>query len=404
MDNRAHGYRAAACTCQANISNESMASEMNVYDVIVLGVGGVGSAALFHLAQRNVRVLGIDAFEVGHDRGSSHGQTRIIRQAYFEHPSYVPLVQRSCTLWSELEQRSGQQLFHQVGLLQVGPKHGEVVRGVLASARAHRLHVEELTAAETERRWPQFRVPDRNMGGVFEPSAGYLEVENCVQAHVDAAKGLGAELMLGERVRAWNLENGRVRIQTDSRTVHANRLVIAAGAWAGELLKGLGLELAVLRKPVFWYAPPKQRQFTQGCPCFLFEAAEGEFYGFPALEPYGVKVAEHTGGDRVDDRLAVSRDLQTGDRERIERFTASCLPGLGRQLTRHVVCLYTMSPDRHFVVDRHPEYSQVVLAAGLSGHGFKFSPVLGEVLADLALEGTTTQPTEFLRWPRCRAL
>lgn len=373
---------------------------MTSYDAIVLGLGGVGSAALYHLARRGARAVGIDRFAIGHDRGSSHGQTRIIRQAYFEHPNYVPLVQRSYRLWQELQELSGQQLFHPVGLLQVGPANGEVIRGVRASAEQHDLTIEQLTADEVCQRWPQFRVPDPAMCGIHEPTAGYLEVEACVQAHVDAAVRCGAELIVGEGAREWRVQQGHVTVWTNTQRITADRLIIAAGAWAADMLRDLGLPLHVLRKSLFWFRPRQMPEFGQGFPCFLFETGEGEFYGFPALEPYGLKIAEHTGGQIVSDPLHVSREVNLGDQQRIEAFAAHCIPTLERAITRHAVCLYTMSPDRHFMIDTHPDYANVVFAAGLSGHGFKFTPVLGEALVELALQGATSQPIDFLRWPR----
>lgn len=366
-----------------------------IYDAIVLGTGGVGSAALYHLARRGVRALGLDRFPAAHDRGSSHGQTRIIRQAYFEHPDYVPLVLRAYDLWRDLEAQTGQRLFHQTGLLQVGPPEGEVLQGVLTSAARHNLAVEELTADEIEARWPAFRV-EPGMRGAFEAQAGYLEVENCVRAHLDQATRLGAEFRPGESVRRWTSEAGEVVVETDSQTFRARRLIVAPGAWAAELLADVGVPFEVLRKPLFWYRTPAAVFDESRFPCFLFETPAGEFYGFPRVEPYGVKVAEHTSGDVVPDPLHVARELHAADRRGVEEFASRALPGLGSDLAQHAVCLYTMSPDRNFVVDRHPRADNVVFAAGLSGHGFKFTAVLGQALAELALDGHTDLPIGFL--------
>lgn len=371
---------------------------MQSYDAIVLGLGGVGGAALLQLAQRGARALGIERFGIAHDRGSSHGHTRIIRQAYFEHPNYVPLALRSYELWAELERRTGERLFHPVGLLQVGPPDGEVVRGVLASAAEHGLEVEQWSPSEIARRHPEFAASPETTG-VFEARAGYLEVERCVAAHIGAATALGAEIALGEVVRSWRADGSGVAVETDRATYRAERLIVAAGAWSPELLAGLGIRFEVLRKPLFWFHA-KGNAFGAGCPCFLFETPAGEFYGFPALEPFGVKVAEHTGGERVGDPLDVDRELREADALRVQDFARAHLPGLKLEISQHAVCMYTMSPDKHFVLGTHPQDSRVVFAAGLSGHGFKFTPVLGEALAELALTGETALRVGFFSWRR----
>lgn len=372
------------------------------YDAIVLGTGGVGSAALFHLARRGLRVLGIDRFGPGHDRGSSHGETRIIRQAYFEHPDYVPLLLRAYELWAELEELSGQQLFHQVGLLQVGPREGKVVSGVLDSARQHGLAVEELTARETEGRFPGFVVPPE-LTSVFEPRAGYLLVEKCVLAHLQAAKDKGADHLSETTVTSWLSEGNGVVVTTDRGEFHACRLVISPGAWAGELLASLGVPLEVRRKHVYWFSPTSPEYAVEsGCPTFLYELPHGVFYGFPSLPSSGLKAAEHSGGQTVSDPSADPRLFDQRDCERVQSFLARHLPGVSRDISRNSVCFYTMTPDEHFLVDRHPEHPGVVFAAGLSGHGFKFTGVLGEALADLATNGQTPLPVAFLRLSRFR--
>jgi sarcosine oxidase len=366
------------------------------YDAIVLGVGGVGSAALLHLARRGVRVLGIDRFAPGHDRGSSHGKTRLIRRAYFEHPDYVPLVQRSFALWHELEQLAGETLYHQVGVLQVGPPSGEVLVGVRASARLHDLPIEELSARDVAARFPGFRVPN-DCEAIFETGAGYLFVERCVVAHAEQATRLGAELHAGEAIRGWRAAGAVVVVETDRASYRADRLVIAAGAWAGQLLGELGIPLEVRRKPLYWWQTRGDAyRADRGCPGFLYDLPHGCFYGFPQIDSSGVKVAEHTGGAVVHDPLAVDRAIDPAEQQRVATFVNDYLSEATTQCTDHVVCMYTMTPDAHFVVDRHPEYPQVVFAAGLSGHGFKFTCVLGEVLSQLALDGHTDLPIEFL--------
>lgn len=373
---------------------------MEHFEVLVLGCGGVGSAALFELARRGVRVLGLDRFPPAHDRGSSHGSTRIIRQAYFEHPDYVPLVQRAYELWTALQQQSSQPLYHEVGLLEVGPPDGIVIPGVLKSARQHQLEIEQLTPHEIEKRWSSFRVPE-HLTGVFECRAGYLLVEQCVLAHLEAAQQAGAQLKVGETVRRWQIQGAGVTVETDRATYAADRLIVTAGAWSGTLLAELGGKLTVRRKP-FFFLKNQDAQLTvdAGCPTYFYELPAGYFYGFPQIDARGIKVAEHSGGTPVDDPLQVDRTLHPEDYERVATFVRQAFPTASVEISEHAVCLYTLSADENFIVDRHPDHEQVVFAAGLSGHGFKFAPVLGEALADLALTGKTALPIEFLALAR----
>jgi len=371
---------------------------MRTYDCIVIGTGGVGSAALYHLAGRGARTLGLDRFPPGHDRGSSHGDTRIIRLAYFEHPNYVPLLRRAYQLWAELAERHGQQLYHETGLLQLSHPAGEVVPGVLRSAHEHDLAVEELTASEVEYRFPGLRVP-APLTAVFERCAGYLKVEACVLAYVQEASKLGAEVCSGEAVLGWQADGSGVIVTTDKARYATARLIITPGAWAADLLGDLGVRFTVRRKSLFWYeAPPVYS--VEGCPIFLYETPTGIFYGYPQIDHFGLKVAEHSGGQVVSDPLTVNREIDPQDRRRVEDFLARHLPDVSRTLQRHVVCLYTMSPDGHFIVDHHPRHPQVAFVAGLSGHGFKFACVLGEILAELTLDGRTRAPSEFLACDR----
>jgi monomeric sarcosine oxidase len=355
----------------------------------------VGSAVLWRTALRGAKVLGLDRFAPPHDRGSSHGQSRIIRQAYFEHPDYTPLLLEAYRLWAELAECSGRRLYHEVGVLQIGPPEGIVVPGVLRAADEHGLRVEKLSPQDIQRQWPAYHVPD-NLAGVLETRAGYLEVEVCVAAHLEQAVRAGAELRTDTEALAWD-PGPPVRVRTSAGEFVADRLIVTAGAWAGPLLADLGLELNVLRKSLFWYAvDPGQPAAHDRTPCFLYELPEGVFYGFPRLDERGVKIAEHSGGQPLDDPLRVDRKVNREDGKRVEAFVTDYLPCVTARRTDHAVCLYTMSPDEHFFVDRHPVHPHVSFAAGLSGHGFKFAPVLGEALTELALDGATDLPIGFL--------
>ena len=379
---------------------------MTRYDTIVLGIGGVGSAALYHLAGRGQRVIGLDRFQPGHDRGSSHGRTRIIRRAYYEHPNYVPLANAAYGHWAELERIRGEALLHRTGLLQVGPADGEVSRGVIAADSEHHLQVEELSPEEIRTRWPGFAIPD-SMIGLFEPGAGYLNVEACVVAHVEEAQRRGAEVRIETAKHIhWQPDGGEVAVETALGTYRANRLIITTGAWARWLLRELAIDLEVRRKPQYWFAPNESAsrgasyRAEAGYPAFLYETPQGIFYGFPVIDDFGLKVAMHSGGTTVEDPLHVDRGINPEDLRAVESFLAACLPEASHTLLHHSVCMYTMSPDGHFIVDRHPEFPQTFFAAGLSGHGFKFTGVLGQALSDLATDGSTDLPIGFLNCGR----
>jgi sarcosine oxidase len=370
------------------------------YDCIVIGLGAMGGAALHHLAQRGVRVLGIEQFDIGHDRGSSHGQTRIIRKAYFEHPDYVPLLHRAYDLWAEVERQAGRELFRRTGLLLVGRPEGDVLSGVRRAADSHRLPIERLSRASVLERFGGF-LPDEDMEGLYEADAGYLLVEDAVRTHVELAVAAGAVIETGCAVREWSADGRGVRVITDAAEYEAERLIIAGGAWAGRLLRELALPLSVLRKVQLWLATDDSRYDVDGgCPVFCFDAGDAFYYGFPAIEPGALKVAEHSGREVVEDPIAVDRELHERDVQRVRAFAARYLPGVGGEVVRHSTCLYTMTPDGHFVIDRHPRHEHVVFAGGFSGHGFKFAPIVGSVLADLVLNGSTREPIEFLRLGR----
>ena len=260
------------------------------------------------------RVLGIDRFTPPHALGSTHGHTRVIRQAYFEHPDYVPLLRESYREWRDLEARVDRRLFYKIGLVEIGPPDGVVVPGVLRAAEQHDLAVEPLAAAEIAKRWPALRA-DGDMIGVFEPTAGYLLVEDCVQAHLDAARAAGAEVLFDTQVTEWTESNGEIRVRlAGGDEILANRLVIAAGAWAGSLLDELGVALELRRKSLFWFAADgNAHDAASGMPVFLYELPNGVFYGFPKIDARGVKVAEHSGGRVIQDPLTVDREIDPNE-------------------------------------------------------------------------------------------
>ncbi|MEM9659173.1 MAG: N-methyl-L-tryptophan oxidase, partial [Planctomycetota bacterium] len=341
----------------------------------------------------------IDRFSPPHDQGSSHGESRIIRRAYFEHPDYVPLTFESYRQWAELEAELGRQLLVETGLVQAGPVDGHVLRGLLAAAERHQLPIELLTAAEAAARWPTLKVPPE-AAAVFEQSAGYLLVEHCVAALLEAAKRSGAELLGDTHVVDWQAGNV-LQVQTTNGVFLADRLILATGAWSSQWLAALDVELQVLRKVLLWYGCDDPRvRVEAGMPAYLFELPQGVFYGFPRIGARGLKVAEHSGGDPTEQPSRLDRRLRETDRKPIDEFLNQCVAAEIGELLEHSVCMYTMTRDQHFIIDRWPGDPRVTLAAGLSGHGFKFAPALGQAVVDLAIDGATDLPIKFLALDR----
>ncbi|MCY2963928.1 MAG: N-methyl-L-tryptophan oxidase [Planctomycetota bacterium] len=364
-------------------------------DVFVWGLGGMGSAAAWRLARAGARVLGCDQFGPAHDRGSSHGQTRIIRKAYFEHPDYVPLLQEAYRLWSELEQFATRPLLHPVGLFIAGAPDSVAVAGTLQAARDHGLPIEQFTAPAARARFPGFHFDD-HFAVVWEAQAGFLDVEECVTAQIEAAKSLGADLRFHVPLLDWQPDEHGVTVRTATETIRAAKLVLCAGPWAGQFVPGL----TVRRKPVFWFPAGPEYRLDRGAGTFFFDLPVGQFYGFPSLDGVSFKAAKHTGGEVVYDPANVDRSMRPEDVARMGEFLRQHMPAAGLAPTAHSVCLYTLTTDHHFIIDRHPDCDRVVVAAGFSGHGFKFTPVVGQALAELALNGGTDLPIRFLRWDR----
>jgi sarcosine oxidase len=362
---------------------------MTHFDVVVIGLGVMGSAALRELARRKLSVLGIEQFAVGHDRGSSHGATRIIRLAYFEHPSYVPLVQRAYALWRELEASTGQKLLHVTGVAEMGPPHGELMKGTLASARPHGLPHEVLSATELMRRFPAFRVP-ADFIAMVQPDGGYLLAEPSVRALLAQAKHTGAQVRERVTVRGLEPRAGGVRIVIDGDAIEADAAIVAAGPWLKSLLPDLPVGLRVTRQVTGWFAPLDPARFAPGLfPVFLMESSHGMHYGFPPVGESGVKVAKHHHRDESVDPNDYNRTISTQDESLIRGVLADHIPAANGPLLEAKTCLYTVAPDGDFILDRLPGFPQVIVTSACSGHGFKFAPAIGEALADLATTSST---------------
>ncbi len=362
------------------------------YDVIVIGAGGMGSAVAFELARRGRSVLALEQFPLVHSFGSSHGHTRIIRKAYYEHADYVPLLHRAYERWHDLEQRTGKHLLTQCGCLSLGTMQSEVVRGVLSAASQHRLDVEYLDAATLKSTYPQFTAPG-DFVGVWERSAGFLYVEDCVQAHLDAAIEFGADIHTEETVLDWAADGDAVEVTTSAGTYSAAKLVITAGAWLPELLKEVGHPFTVMRQVMWWIQPREAADFRRDrFPIFLADTPAGTFYGHPMIDPRGVKLARHYGAEELAGPAEVNDTVVEEDEPPVRDFLAKYLPAVDGEVGESQTCMYTLTPDRHFVLDVHPEHPNVSFAGGFSGHGFKFASVVGEIMADLADKAGTDLP------------
>jgi len=364
-------------------------------DVIVIGCGGFGSSAMFHLAQRGLKVIGIDRFHPPHDRGSSHGETRIIRKAYFEHPSYVPLLHRAWELWEELSQSVGERLIEQRELLMAGPPGSEVIEGARLSARLYGLPMENLTAAEAAIRYPEFHLPE-DYAVAIESTAGYLWAERCVASHLKSAALLGAQLRHDETVLSVSSSGTGVQVQTDRGCYSAGAAVVTSGAWTGQLMSDYARHISVLRKTLCWFPATSENWIRKDrAPLFFVDAPESQFYGIPSVDGETIKIGMHTGGEVISNPSDLSRQVTDDDERPIAQFAGKYLGGIKPQAGRSVICMYSMTPDGHFLLDRLPELP-IVVAAGFSGHGFKFTSVLGEVAADLVQRGQTGLDIGFL--------
>ncbi len=357
-----------------------------VYDIIVIGLGANGSSALFNLSRTGKRVLGVDQFQPPHQRGSSHGESRIIRQAYHENPLYVPLVKAAYPLWEELERLSGKRLFIRTGGLLLGQEAAGVVRGAKASAELHGIPYEYLGAAEIRKRFPAFR-PDEDTVGVVEKEAGILFPEVCIAAYLEAAAANGAEVNTLEQV--LSIEPGRenVVVTTSAGRYSAEKVIVSAGAWLGSMMPGLALPLSIERQVLYWFenGNPAWRGYFQpsGMPVFIWEHVIGKmFYGFPDLGR-GVKIGFHHGGrhilpDELEQEVSASEIAEMG--EMAERYLS-----MEPVFKTSTVCMYTNTPDENFIIDFHPEHKNILIASPCSGHGFKFSSLTGQLLCKMVM-------------------
>ena len=361
---------------------------MTSYDVAIIGLGAMGSAAAYQLAKRGASVIGFDRFMPPHTMGSSHGDTRIIREAYHESPAYVPIVQRAYELWDELAEEAGETLLQQTGGLMLGEPEGETVSGAIRSAELHGLAHELLDADEVRRRWPQFNPPDQFVA-VHEDRSGVLFPEKCISAQLRGTVKVGAELRYGTQVSGWVKDGDGVTVHTDGGDVSAGQLLITAGAWLPGLVPELALPVEIERQVLFWFEPASNPDLFDPthCPIYIWEyESRHAFYGFPNLGD-GVKIARHHDG-RVVDPDSLDRDeVSAEDEEMLRKQLSRMMPYASGRVIRSEVCMYTNTPDQHYLIGFHPENTSVLIGSPCSGHGFKMASALGESFAELLLDG-----------------
>jgi sarcosine oxidase len=361
---------------------------VTTYDTIVVGLGIMGSAAAYSLAERGELVLGLDRWVPPHDYGSTHGRSRIIRLDYFEHPLYVPILRRAYECWHSLEERVERQLLLQTGGLMVGPSDGMLVAGARSSAVLHGLDFEEMNAQQVRRRFPAFAPPDE-MAALWEPNAGVLFPEICIESYLDLAVRSGGKVRTGETVTSWSASSGSVKVTTTRATYSGRSLVLAAGPWMPTLLRGLDLPFTVERQEFHWFAPRAHPEhFTPDrCPIALWEYKPDSIWAtFPDLGD-GVKSGIHHDGEEVVNPDAVRREILPEETARHRELLRRFVPDADGDLREAKTCLYTNTPDGHFVIDFHPDHENVLILSPCSGHGFKFASALGEVVADLMSTG-----------------
>lgn len=359
------------------------------FDVAIVGLGAMGSAAAYHIARRGLRVVGIDRFSPPHAMGSSHGKSRMIREAYYEHPLYVPLVQRAYTLWDELGQVAESPAFRQTGGLIVGPERGTLVQGTLRSASEHRLPHELLSTGALRSRYPAFSPLD-GMVAVLEHRAGILFPDVIIRTHLQLAELHGATLRRDEVVQGMDRSPEGIAIRTAVDRIVARQVVVAAGAWTAPFLASLALPLTVERQVIHWFDPARfpERFSPEHMPVSMWELDDGTvFYTKPNLGD-GVKIGIHHSGATVTPE-SIDRTVSPQDSAPIHALLERFVPDAAGALRDRAVCMYTNTPDAHFIVDRHPELEEVLVLSPCSGHGFKFASVLGEVAADLVTRGVS---------------
>ena len=390
-----------------NSKAQSSVTKKRNYDVIVLGVGSMGSATCHFLAQDGYNVLGLEQFDISHDKGSHTGQSRIIRQSYFEHPDYVPLLKRAYENWDALAHQSGAQLYHKTGLLYFGRAKHELIDGTIKSASKYKIQVDKLSSKQVQDNYSQFDLP-ANFEKLYEPNAGFVAPERAILVYAALAMANNAEIHTQEKVIKWSTTGDSIKVVTNKGDYNCNKLVITVGAWSAELMPQMSKQLKVTKQIIGWVNTKNKASFELGnFPCWTLadDDYQGIFYGFPILPedtfsgPIGLKLGLHYPGVETDPNN-LEREPANEDKEVLIDFLNKYLPDAYESISQFLPCMYTNTADADFIIDFLPDTEHVIQASGFSGHGFKFCSAVGEILKDLAISGKTSQPIDFLRASR----
>jgi sarcosine oxidase len=363
-------------------------------DVIVVGVGGMGSAATSHLARQGLDVIGLERYDIPHSQGSSHGLTRIIRLPQYEGPAYVPLVRRAMELWQDLDRKADASLLHQVGSVDFSHPDCDLASDSERSCEVHDIPHEVLSGADLSRRFPGYEIPEEYRA-VYQPDGGFLHAEQCTVAHVQAAHRHGATVRARESVEDWHATESGVRVTTDRGSYAADTMVVTAGAWTGQLLPAFSEYLEPERQVLGWFQPQVPEFDPDGFPVFVGEVPEGHYYGFPVYNVPGFKLGKFNHRNETGTPAELKREPDREDERLLREFTESYFPEAAGPTMRLSTCMFTNTPDEDFIIDRHPNHHNVVVGAGFSGHGFKFASVVGEVLASIAVDDEPDQDLDL---------
>lgn len=375
------------------------------FDTIIIGGGTMGLSAAYHLAQRGVKVLVLEQFDLIHERGAHAGQSRIIRKAYFEHPDYVPLLLRAYENWATLEEHIQDTVYHQTGIIYFGEKGDTLLENTKKSAKLYDIPLDILDMAYAKKQYPMFSSISDDWECLFEHEAGFLLVEKCLQGFAKQAIQDGATIKSQEAVTAWESSGDSVTVRTKKGTYIADKLIVTAGAWTNQIMESLSISLTITRQILGWVSPnaPWETYSLGNFPCwFVSDAEQGLYYGMPITPnavPMGLKLGAHHHGKIVNPNH-VDRNISAADEADFKDALMKYIPEANGDILAAKTCLYANSPDEHFIIDILPEQNNVIFACGFSGHGFKFAAVIGEVLADLAVLGKTNLPIDFLSLKR----
>ena len=363
------------------------------YEVIVVGAGSMGMAAGYYLSRKGVRTLMIDAFDPPHSNGRHSGDTRLIRHACGEGPAYAPLALRAQTLWDDLAAKTSETIFRKTGVLTFGPASSQFVKQAIESGHTWDMNIETLSAGAVNERWPGAVLDDADIA-CYEPDAGVLFSDNCIRTFRRLALDNGAELKTEAPVTNIDVAADSVTVETDGEVFTADKLIVSGGAWNKKILSDLELNIAVQasRRTIAWFKSNELLYNADTFPGFFGDLPSGVFYGFPSIDGGGVKAGRYDNGDDAEPEY-INREFGIYDKDEgdVRGFLDAYMPEASGRMNVGSTCLFTNTPDENFVIDLHPEHSHIAIAAGFSGHGYKFSTAVGEILSELVTEGTTEQ-------------